>query len=105
MKAPNGKCGLKAQTARWRAVVTKRATRCFEHCCFLASDSGLRNSLTHLKLTGPPIQRPANSLSREEVLKRPITYAVVAMDANFDFANLDRWYERDAGERIGSNLL
>ncbi len=30
-----------------------------------------------------------------------MTYAVIPADVNFDFANLDRWYESDAGERVG----
>jgi hypothetical protein len=47
----------------------------------------------------------ANSFSREEALKRPLTYAVVASEGNFDFTNLDRWYERDGGERVGDYTL
>jgi len=47
----------------------------------------------------------ANSFSRDEVLKRPITYAVIPAGGNFDFTNLDRWYERDAGERVGDYTL
>jgi hypothetical protein len=46
-----------------------------------------------------------NSFSREQALKRPITYAVIPAEANFDFTNLDRWYERDAGERVGDYAL
>jgi hypothetical protein len=45
------------------------------------------------------------SFSREEVVKRPITYAVMPVEGNFDFANLDRWYERDAGEHVGAYIL
>ncbi len=50
-------------------------------------------------------QAYANSFSREQVLKRPVTYAVIPADSNFDFTNLDRWYERDVGERVGSYVL
>jgi len=46
-----------------------------------------------------------NSFSRAEALKRPITYAVIPAESNFDFTNLDRWYERDAGERVGDYTL
>jgi len=46
-----------------------------------------------------------DSFSREEALKRPITYAVIPIKGNFDFTNLDRWYERDAGERVGDYTL
>ena len=50
-------------------------------------------------------QAYADSFSREQVLKRPITYAIVRTDSNFDFSNIDRWYERDAGERVGIYAL
>jgi hypothetical protein len=50
-------------------------------------------------------QAYANSFSRERLLKRPITYAVIPLEVNFDFTNLDRWYERDAGERVGDYTL
>ena len=46
-----------------------------------------------------------NSFSRAEALKRPITYAVIPVEGNFDFTNIDRWYERDAGERVGDYVL
>ncbi len=50
-------------------------------------------------------QAYVNSFSRAEALKRPITYAVIPVEDNFDFTNLDRWYERDAGERVGDYTL
>ena len=50
-------------------------------------------------------QAYADSVSREQVLKRLITYAVVRTDSNFDFSNIDRWYERDSGERVGVYTL
>lgn len=46
-----------------------------------------------------------NSFSRNEALKRPIAYALLSGKKNFDFTNLDRWYERDAGERVGDYTL
>jgi hypothetical protein len=46
-----------------------------------------------------------NSFSHDEVLKRPIRYAIIPVDGDFDFSNLDRWYERDAGERVGDYVL
>jgi hypothetical protein len=46
-----------------------------------------------------------DSFSREQVLKRPITYAVIFTDSKFDLSNIDRWYERDAGERVGAYTL
>jgi hypothetical protein len=50
-------------------------------------------------------QTYVSSFSREEAMKRPITYAVIPVEGNFDFTNLDRWYERDAGERVGDYVL
>lgn len=50
-------------------------------------------------------QAYVNSFSRSEVLKRTIAYAVVPAEGNFDCANLDRWYERDAGEQVGAFTL
>jgi hypothetical protein len=47
----------------------------------------------------------ASSFSRGEALKRPIAYAVTPADGKFDPANLDRWYERDSGERWGAYTL
>ncbi len=43
----------------------------------------------------------AHSFSREKVLKHPLTYAVISSEGNFDFSNIDRWYERDGGQRDG----
>jgi hypothetical protein len=46
-----------------------------------------------------------NSFSREKVTSRPLTYAVALSDSSSRFSNLDRWYERDAGERVGDYTL
>jgi len=35
----------------------------------------------------------------------PLSHVVVAADAHYDFTNLDRWYERDRGERIGQAII
>ena len=50
-------------------------------------------------------QTYANSFTRAEALKRPLTYVVIPADGSFDFSNIDRWYERDAGERAGEYVL
>jgi hypothetical protein len=50
-------------------------------------------------------QAYADSFSRAQALKRPITYAVIPADGKFDSTNLDRWYERDSGERVGAYML
>jgi hypothetical protein len=45
------------------------------------------------------------NFSREEATSRPIKYAVVPGNDNFDFSNLNRWYDRDAGESCGAYKL
>jgi hypothetical protein len=46
-----------------------------------------------------------HSFSREEVLSRPLSYAVIPVEGNFNLANLDLWYQRDAGEKVGDYSL
>ena len=45
-----------------------------------------------------------NSFSKAEALKRPLTHAVIPAE-NFDFGNIDQWYERDAGDRVGAYVI
>lgn len=47
----------------------------------------------------------AKSFSQEKVTVHPLNYAVVPANAYFDFSNIDRWYERDLGERVGAYYL
>lgn len=47
----------------------------------------------------------ADAFSGEQARRRPITYAVVPVQGSFDFTNLDRWYVRDNGERVGEYIL
>ena len=50
-------------------------------------------------------QTYVNSFSRGEALSRPLHYAVIPAGGSFNFSNIDRWYERDAGERFGEYTL
>jgi len=50
-------------------------------------------------------QAYANAFSRTEALQRPLTYLVIPAEGGFDLSNIDRWYERDAGERVGAYTL
>ena len=43
------------------------------------------------------------SWSASAVSKRPIMYAIA--NDNFDFSIVDRWYQRDSGERLGDYVL
>jgi hypothetical protein len=47
----------------------------------------------------------AGSFNRERAGSHVLSYLVVSADNQPDYANLDRWYERDAGERISSFVL
>ena len=44
-----------------------------------------------------------DSFSREDALRHPLTYAIA--DDKFDFSRVDRWYQRDAGQRAGAYTL
>lgn len=41
----------------------------------------------------------------DKASRNKISYVITDFDYNQDFTNLDRWYERDAGERIGKFML
>lgn len=43
----------------------------------------------------------ASTFSREQASRPTLAYVVTTTEAAQDLSNLDRWYERDAGERIG----
>ena len=47
----------------------------------------------------------AANFSREQASRPMLSYIVTATEAAIDFSNLDRWYERDAGERVGRFTL
>jgi hypothetical protein len=50
-------------------------------------------------------QTYVNLFSSGEALSHPLTYVVVRAEGNFNFTNIDRWYDRDAGERVGPYAL
>ncbi len=41
----------------------------------------------------------------DRAAKLPLTYVVTTRDEGVDFSNLDRWYERDAGEKVGKFVI
>jgi hypothetical protein len=43
--------------------------------------------------------------SRKEADRWPLSHVVLTADRNYDLSNLDRWYERDGGERIGDSVI
>lgn len=45
------------------------------------------------------------TFDRERASHPALSYVVTDADADFDFTNLDRWYQRDAGERVGKFML
>ena len=47
----------------------------------------------------------ASAFGREQASRPTLSYVVTATEAAPDFSNLDRWYERDAGERVGPFTL
>jgi len=47
----------------------------------------------------------AKSFNREKARLNRLSYMLVPVDRQPDFANVDRWYERDGGETIGKFVL
>ena len=47
----------------------------------------------------------SRSFNRDRAASPTLSYLVVQADSQPDYANLDRWYQRDAGERIGDFIL
>jgi hypothetical protein len=47
----------------------------------------------------------ASAFSRDQATSPLLKYLVVAANDATDFANLDRWYERDRGELMGTFVL
>jgi len=43
--------------------------------------------------------------SQEEAEKWPLSYVVLTAQRNYDLSNLDRWYARDGGQKIGDSVL
>lgn len=46
-----------------------------------------------------------NNFSIKDASSPTLSYVIVPTDWNLKFENLDKWYERDAGERIGKSIL
>jgi hypothetical protein len=45
------------------------------------------------------------AFSREQASRWPISYVIMIDEAPYDFSNLDRWYVRDKGQRVGNSLI
>jgi hypothetical protein len=50
-------------------------------------------------------QTYASNFAHAEALKRPLAYVITKAGVGFDFANIDRWYNRDHGEPVGDYVL
>jgi hypothetical protein len=46
-----------------------------------------------------------DSFSRETARKHRLRYSVTAIESNFDFSYIDRWYDRSRGEQVGDAML
>jgi hypothetical protein len=46
-----------------------------------------------------------HGFSHEQAMKWPLSYVILVDGDAYDWSNLDRWYERDGGERIGGSVL
>lgn len=50
-------------------------------------------------------QAYVSSFTRERASRHVLSYVVVPVDAGLNLSNLDRWYQRDQGEQVGSYIL
>lgn len=50
-------------------------------------------------------QAYADSFSREKALRHPLTYLVTSVEREPNLSHIDRWYQRDTGERVGNYNL
>lgn len=50
-------------------------------------------------------QSYAEHFSLEQAARRPLAYVITDARNSFDFGNIDRWYDRDSGERVGDYSL
>lgn len=50
-------------------------------------------------------QTYVDSFSRERAWQQPLTYVVTRVEHEPDLSHIDRWYQRDAGERVGAYNL
>jgi hypothetical protein len=46
-------------------------------------------------------QAYTDSFSRQKASQHPLTYVITRVDPEPELSHIDRWYERDAGERVG----
>jgi hypothetical protein len=47
----------------------------------------------------------ANNFSAQQASRQPLAYVITSSDVAHDFANLDRWYTRSAGEQVGDSVI
>jgi hypothetical protein len=47
----------------------------------------------------------ARAFNHEQAIKPTLSYLVVPTSSDFDYRNVDRWYERDPGEPVGNFLV
>jgi len=47
----------------------------------------------------------AKNFSAQQASRHPLAYVVTSSDVVHDFANLDRWYTRSAGEQAGDSVI
>ena len=50
-------------------------------------------------------QAYVDSFTREQANKHVLSYLIIPVDGGVDLSNVDRWYQRDQGERVGNYKL
>jgi hypothetical protein len=69
--------------------------------------SGNTNSITNAEIASlmQDYLAYARAFSHEQAIKPTLSYLVAPISSDFDYRNVDRWYERDTGEPVGDFLV
>jgi hypothetical protein len=83
------------------------AAAAFGHDRVILGQSVMSKAITNEDIANKvtDYQSYSASFNREKALQHVLSYVIVPADGSIDLSNLDRWYQRDRGERIGDHLL
>lgn len=83
------------------------AAAAFGHDRVIIGQSVMGKAITNEDIANKVIdyQSYSSSFNREKAFQHALSYVIVPADGSVDLSNLDRWYQRDGGERVGDHLL
>lgn len=106
-----------ADAAHFRELLNQRTNKSYMNFYAPSVMFGDERFLSIFSLHSKPIQKGEieegvrayqayiDSFSREEALQHPLTYLVTSVEGEPNLSHIERWYQRDAGERVGDYNL